>query len=89
MRASNTMYELIAFVAVFLLVGWWLCKPPKTRQTTFCWCPECGVDLCSQKTSLVRDDEFVEYRCECCGCESDWLFDAPVPLMARYRPTTL
>lgn len=54
------------------------------KQTTFCWC-ECGNELCSSD-SLVKDTDFVYYKCSNCGIESKWNFDAPCPIkLSTYK----
>lgn len=48
------------------------------NQSCFAWC-DCGNELCSTD-SLIKDTDFVYYKCSECGKESKWDFDAPVPL---------
>lgn len=50
------------------------------KQRTYCWCPICNEDLCSNG-SLFWDTDLVRYECENCGCRSAWNFDAPGPLL--------
>ncbi|WP_020615761.1 hypothetical protein [Paenibacillus daejeonensis] len=56
-------------------------KVQKTNQTLWVYCPGCGKDLCSNG-SLVKDEEFVEYKCTNCSRESRWDFD-------RYGPAVV
>lgn len=51
-------------------------------QRTYCWCPICDEDLCSNE-SFVSDTDLVRYECTNCGCRSAWDFDAPCPLLIR------
>lgn len=59
------------------------------KQGTWCWCPNCNVDLCSNE-SFVSDngrlgDNRVIYKCTNCNCESIWNFDiAPMPILISY-----
>jgi hypothetical protein len=55
------------------------------EQMTFVYC-KCGNEMCSDN-SFVSDtydekgDNHVKYKCEKCGCESDFNFDiAPCPI---------
>jgi transposase-like protein len=53
----------------------------KKRQTTFCYCPSCNEDLCSNN-SFVDDTDLVRYECSVCDTKSEWDFDiAPVPIL--------
>ena len=52
-------------------------------QTTFCYCPQCRHELCSDPRAFISDKEFVVYRCPNCGFWSKWNFDAPVPLYIK------
>ena len=61
------------------LARWWLARQQK-RQTTFVFCPSCGLELCNT-TSFVSDTDLVRYLCVQCRTESAWLFDAPAPLL--------
>lgn len=60
----------------------------KPKQSTWCYCPSCKVDLCSND-SFVSDteDTGVIYRCTGCGHVSVWDFDLfPVPVVGgRFR----
>ena len=65
--------------------GWWRKliggKSARVKQTTFCYCPTCRHELCSDPDAFVYDKEWVRYKCPKCGTYSDWHFDAPVPLL--------
>lgn len=51
------------------------------RQRTFCYCPDCKNELCSDRdVDCFERDGLVYYQCRC-GTESRWMFDAPVPLI--------
>lgn len=60
----------------------------KVVQRTWCFCPACKVDLCSND-SLIYDDldkSEVIYKCKerGCGNVSWWNFDiAPVPILIK------
>lgn len=49
--------------------------PKPTNQTTWCWCPGCRDDLCSNDSFLSDDERGVHYICTQCGTESWWDFD--------------
>ncbi len=53
------------------------------KQRTFCYCPNCGLELCA--TSPCTDTDWVRYTCRCCGTESEWDFDAPVPILRKWH----
>ena len=52
------------------------------KQGTFCWCPICKEDLCSNN-SFKSDTDLVRYECSNCGCRSAWNFDIPSPLLIK------
>lgn len=52
------------------------------KQKTFCWCPICGEDLCSNN-SFKEDTDLVRYDCCNCNCRSAWDFDAPAPILIK------
>ena len=55
------------------------------KQNTFCWCPVCKHDLCSNN-SLISDTDIVKYLCSNCGCKSVWNFDiAPFPVLMKHQ----
>ena len=58
------------------------------KQGTFCWCPVCKQDLCSNN-SFVSDNKEVRYICTVCDTDSRWNFDvAPCPIIKSfYIPT--
>ena len=53
------------------------------KQRTYCWCPICNEDLCSNG-SFRSDTDLVRYECENCHCRSSWNFDAPVPILINH-----
>lgn len=58
----------------------WFRRKPK--QTTWCWCPGCGTDLCSTDAFVSDTDDGVRYRCTSCGRPSLWDFDTfPCPVL--------
>jgi len=55
---------------------------PKSKQTTFVYCPTCRNELTGERSSYVYDENYhVLYKCFDCGTFSLWDFDAPVPLL--------
>jgi hypothetical protein len=50
-----------------------------------CYCPVCGVDLVTEPGTMHTDTDLVRYNCGACGTRSEWLFDAPVPLLISPR----
>ena len=52
------------------------------EQRTFCYCPICKEDLCSND-SFKEDTDLVRYECKNCGCRSSWNFDMPAPMLVR------
>lgn len=56
---------------------WFKCKK---KQTTFCYCPSCKTELISSG-SFVSDNELVKYNCTTCETVTEWLFDAPAPIL--------
>ena len=65
---------------------WWrrLWKP---KQTTFVFCPTCRLEQIAHDC-FVEDTDLVRYRCVRCGTATEWLFDAPVPLLIKSTPAT-
>lgn len=69
--AANVLYRLVK-------------NAKNPTQTTWCYCPQCKKDLCSNDSFISDDDNGVLYQCTNCGCESLWDFDAaPVPLLVK------
>jgi hypothetical protein len=60
----------------------WLIKKYDRRQTAFCFCPGCGLELCNS-VSWYADSDLVRYRCIQCGTDSVWLFDVPAPILVK------
>lgn len=56
------------------------------KQTTFCYCPVCHNELCSDPKTSCVDTDLVRYVCGQCGARSGFLFDAPVPLLMEVAP---
>ncbi len=55
---------------------------PKSKQTTFCYCPICDHELCgSEEVKCWHDTSgLVHFECKC-GFHSQWDFDMPCPLL--------
>ena len=52
----------------------------KKKQTTFVYCPKCNNELV-KNGDLIKDTDFVYYKCNKCGHESKWDFDTPCPIL--------
>ena len=50
------------------------------KQTTFVYCPQCNNELV-KNGNLIKDTDFVYYKCSKCGQESKWCFDTPCPIL--------
>lgn len=57
---------------------------PRRRQTCWAYCPRCKRDLCSTDGVVNWFENDLEHYTCICGTVSDWLFDAPVPLLIRF-----
>ena len=57
-------------------------KLHRRGQKTFIYCPRCGTELISTDC-FVKDIDLVYYKCKCCGLETGWDFDAPVPILIK------
>jgi hypothetical protein len=67
-------FALIAQLIMFITsINYWtfIYTPKKFiyDQTVFCYCPQCNNELVSSN-SFVKEDEYVNYQCTECGCES-------------------
>src|SRR5689334_4243801 len=60
----------------------------RTReQATFCYCKNCRNELCGDPNTIVYDaGAEVHYVCGRCKWQTDFLFDAPVPIFLRAYP---
>ena len=58
----------------------WFKRKKVAKQGTFCYCPNCKNELISSG-SFVSDEELVTYKCTSCGTVTEWLFDAPAPIL--------
>ncbi len=68
---------------------WFRHKPKTQKQTTFVFCPTCHLEQIVNHCFL-EDTDLVRYCCVQCGTQTDWLFDAPVPLLIKtYRTAAL
>ena len=52
----------------------------KKQQNTHVYCPICNNELV-KNGNLIRDTDFVYYRCSKCGHKSKWDFDTPCPIL--------
>lgn len=52
----------------------------KKQQRTHVYCPKCNNELV-KNGNLIRDTDFVYFKCSKCGHESKWDFDAPCPIL--------
>lgn len=50
-------------------IATWLVKKLEKGQSTFCFCPGCGLELCNSK-SWFSDTDLVQYKCIQCGTYS-------------------
>jgi len=68
----------------------WCVRFKPVEQRTWCWCPGCKVDLCSQDDALIDDtcgpEELVWYRCTKCGQHSLWNFNHLTPFIVSKEP---
>jgi hypothetical protein len=65
-------------------------KLRKPKQYTWCWCPRCKQDLCSNGSFLSDDERGVRYHCNVCHHDSTWYFDdiAPFVIDGKYQCPT-
>ena len=63
---------------------WRLIKSRRSisKQRTFCWCPVCKEDLCSNN-SFISDTDLVRYDCSNCATISYWNFDFSSPVIVK------
>ena len=54
----------------------------KKKQTCFVYCPKCDTELISSN-SLVKDTDYVYFKCKHCGKESKWDFDFSCPMLIK------
>lgn len=51
------------------------------KRSSWVYCPNCRRDLNGDNESFVDDmGGLVRYTCTSCKANSEWLFDAPVPI---------
>ena len=55
-------------------------KKEREKQRTHAYCPKCNNELV-ENGNLIKDTDFVYYKCSKCGHESKWDFDAPCPIL--------
>ena len=59
----------------------------KSKQMTFCYCKNCRNELCGDPDSLVYDaGSEVHCICSKCNWQTNFLFDAPVPIFLKALP---
>lgn len=62
----------------------WLVKKYNRNQSTFCYCPKCGLELCNSESWYADpESDLVRYKCVQCGNRCAWLFDCPVPILVE------
>lgn len=61
----------------------------RRKQLTFCYCKNCKNELCGDESTRCYDaGSEVHYVCGKCKWQTDFLFDAPVPIYLRsYDPS--
>ena len=52
------------------------------KQRTFIYCPKCNNELI-KNGNLIKDTDFVYFKCSKCGNESKWDFDTPCPILIK------
>lgn len=58
----------------------------RRAQRTFCYCPDCGNELCGDVLTACYDGgSFVTDDCGQCHTESTWDFDTPVPALVAWQ----
>jgi len=64
------------------------CSERQSKQRTFCYCKNCRNELCGDPLTQCFDaGSEVHYICSKCRWQTDFLFDAPVPIFLRaYAP---
>lgn len=63
----------------------WLLRKYGQGQTTYCFCPGCGIELCGSAAWYNdKQHDIVRYKCLQCGIMSGWLFDVPVPILVEH-----
>lgn len=66
------------------IISRWLLKIHNKNQSTFCFCPRCGLELCNSESWYAdADSDLVRYQCVQCGHRSTWLFDCPAPILIK------
>lgn len=54
----------------------------RKQQRTHVYCPKCNNELV-ENGNLIKDTDFVYYKCSKCGHESKWDFDTPCPILVK------
>lgn len=64
----------------------WLVRKYGQGQSTFCYCPKCGLQLCHSDCWFASNrEDIIRYECIQCGHKSGWLFDVTGPLLVEGR----
>lgn len=78
----NIITLICGFIGCFILfkIMNYKDKKEKNKQRTFVYCPKCNNELV-KNGYLIKDIDFVYYKCSKCGYESKWDFDLPCPIL--------
>lgn len=69
------------------VLKWWRRRQLLRRQRTFCYCKNCMNELCADPETKCYDaGAEVHYICGKCNWQTDFFFDAPVPIYMRCFP---
>jgi formate dehydrogenase maturation protein FdhE len=78
----------LALLTVAVLAVYWMLFRKQARHVlrtyTKALCPGCRSDLVSCPLTTCEDTDLVRYVCGGCDTKSEWLFDAPVPILIRH-----
>lgn len=75
---------ILGFMACFIYykILRWKEKKEKDKQRTHVYCPQCNNELIKNGT-LLKDTDYVYFKCSKCGIESKWDFDLPCPVLIK------
>lgn len=72
---------------IFEQISRWLVRKHNKGQSTWCFCPKCGLELCNTVSwyagSVEDNSDLVRYCCVQCGHHTAWLFDVPTPILVE------
>ena len=80
---------LIPWIIFLAGIGYiiWRGFREKSKQRTFCYCKNCMNELCADPNTQCYDaGSEVHYICGKCNWQTDFMFDAPVPIYLRCYP---